>query len=72
MGDVEVGKCEVCGEVNKSLDRKYYHYIIDCDCCGGNTHFHSIKHCKDCEPKEPTYVKCSFKADKLIKPEEEV
>lgn len=51
MGDIEINYCDICHKQTQ-IQRKYYHYDIDCECCGGN-HFEIIKHCKNCKPKPP-------------------
>ena len=58
MGEIEKGTCEVCGKTNVQLQRKYYHYDINCECCGcklegENVHFEICKYCNDCEPRPP-------------------
>lgn len=59
IGGIEFGKCPVCGE-EKPLNRKYFNYKLDCDCCGGSAkdyHFEIAWHCNDCEPIEPATIK---------------
>lgn len=46
-GEIEVGRCDICGEV-KPLRRKYYHYDIKCD-CHSPKHFEIVMHWLDCE-----------------------
>ena len=58
-GDIEVGKCDVCGK-EAQLDREYYHYDIKCE-CHGPQHFEIVRHCKDCTPKPPEKTKVSLK-----------
>lgn len=58
-GNIEVGKCEVCGKENVQLTRTYFNYNLKCECHSPN-HFEKISHCKDCEPIEPTYTKVSL------------
>lgn len=65
MGDVEFGKCGVCKE-DKPLQRKYYRYNIDCECCG-NEHFEYVAHCKDCTPVEPVTTRVTIKTSTLKK-----
>jgi len=69
-GDIEVGKCEVCGKEGQ-LQRKYWNYDVKCDCHSPN-HFEMIRHCANCEPKEPISTKilnpkfvCTFNTDEL-------
>jgi hypothetical protein len=65
MGDVEFGKCEVCGN-ETTLRRTYFHYDIKCECCSP-CHFEFVKHCDDCTPKEPEVTKIIVKTDNLPK-----
>ena len=58
MGEMEFGKCQICGE-DKPLTRTYYHYDIKCECHSPN-HFEFVIHCKDCVPKEPRETKVVF------------
>ena len=62
-GDIEYGRCDVCG-INAFLERKYYCYDIKCECHSPN-HFEFVSHCKDCKPKEPERTKISFLTSKL-------
>lgn len=57
-GDIEYGRCEICGE-SASLTRKYYHYDIKCDCHHPN-HFELVRHCSKCTPKPPFQTKVTF------------
>ena len=50
-GDVEWGTCEYC-EKEGPLDRTYFRYDINCECCNNN-HFEIVWHCYTCEPKDP-------------------
>ena len=61
MCDSEFGKCDICGK-EAPLSRKYYHYDIDCECCHSiinskNHHFELVRHCKNCEPKPPKWIR---------------
>jgi len=68
-GEMEVGRCECCGRENVPLSRKYYHYNnIKCECHSPN-HFILIRHCNDCEPKEPIYTKVEYRTEDLHTPE---
>lgn len=49
---IEIDFCDFCHE-KKQVERKYYYYPFDCECCGGQYHFQYVRHCKDCEPKPP-------------------
>ena len=53
-GEIEVGYCDICRKKTQ-VQRKYYHYDIDCECCGGN-HFEIVRYCKDCKPHPPKYI----------------
>ena len=52
MSDIEMDYCDVCHQY-KQVQRKYYHYPLNCECCGGQYHFEIVKYCNDCEPKPP-------------------
>ena len=58
--EVEMGYCDTCHKYNQ-VQRKYYHYPIDCECCGGTTHFEIVKHCKDCIPHPPEWIRAQVK-----------
>ncbi len=62
MGNIEHGKCNVCGK-EATLQRKSYYYNIECECCGGIHHFETIKYCSNCSPKEPKQIRVILKAD---------
>lgn len=53
MNAIELGTCDICSLNAVSLQRKYYHYNIDCECCNGDTHFEIVRYCKNCTPKPP-------------------
>lgn len=60
MGDIEFGKCDICGR-ETALERTYFYYPIHCECCGckvngQDCHFEMIRHCKDCIPAVPTEI----------------
>ena len=58
-GLVEVSKCDICGNEGP-VQRKYYHYKIKCECCssgGKPQHFEIVRHCSNCTPKPPKYIK---------------
>lgn len=54
MGEIEFGKCDICGKETE-LERTYFYYPIHCECCGNKDkdgqkqHFELVHHCKDCE-----------------------
>lgn len=53
----ETGRCDVCGELGILL-RKYYHYDVECDCCGGDDHFEIVRyHQNNCKPCPPENVR---------------
>lgn len=60
MGDIEIDYCDICHEKTQVM-RKYYNYNINCDCCGGQYHFEIVRHCKNCEPKPPKWIKAEVK-----------
>ena len=53
MGEIEFGKCDICGKETE-LERTYFYYPIHCECCGSKDkdgqkqHFELVHHCKDC------------------------
>ena len=51
MGEIEVGYCDICHK-QAQVQRKYYHYDVNCECCGNN-HFEIVKYCENCKPKPP-------------------
>ena len=53
--DIEMGYCDICHKY-KQLQRKYYNYNINCECCGGQYHFEIVKYCEDCTPKPPKRI----------------
>lgn len=59
MCAIEWGKCEICGKETQ-LERTYFHYPIDCTCCGGD-HFVIVRHCAECIPKTPNNITLSLK-----------
>lgn len=63
MGEIEFGKCEICGK-EKQLRRTYYHYAIRCQCHSPN-HFELVRHCNDCEPKPPGETKVTYLTEEL-------
>ena len=66
-GECRVGKCEVCGKENVTLNRKYFHYDFPCT-CHGPSHFILIDHCDECEPKEPRETWICVKTEDLKDP----
>jgi hypothetical protein len=62
-GEVEYGKCEVCGK-EAILQRTTFRYPIKCE-CHSPYHFEMFSHCKDCIPKEPVETKVLLSTDKL-------
>ena len=56
MGDIEVDYCDICHQY-KQVQRKYYHYPFNCECCGGQYHFEVIKYCNNCRPKPPEWIR---------------
>ena len=55
MGDIEIGYCDICHNKTQ-VTRQYYHYDINCECCGGPHHFEIVKYCKECKPRPPKYI----------------
>lgn len=62
-GDIEWGKCDVCGK-ECSLERTYFYYNIKCECCGNRHgyHFEIVRHCSDCPAPMPTHIHPFIKA----------
>ena len=56
MSDIEIDYCDICHEKTQ-INRKYYHYPINCECCGGTTHFEIVRYCNNCTPKPPHWIK---------------
>ena len=59
MSDIEIDYCDVCHKKTQ-VQRQYYYYDIDCECCGGN-HFQIIRYCKDCKPEPPLWISAQVK-----------
>lgn len=61
-GDIEFGTCDVCHQ-DKNLNRKYYRYNIQCDCCNSkkDNHFEIVRHCNTCVPAPPINVLVNMK-----------
>lgn len=55
--DQEFGKCEICGK-KSILNRKYYYYNINCECCASSEkkHFEIVRYCDNCNPKPPQKI----------------
>lgn len=71
MAEIEMGRCEFCGRNGVSLNRKYYYYNVDCECCGAKhngkkVHFEIRYHCSDCEPKPPREIKVVMEGRKYL------
>ena len=49
MGELEIGRCDLCGRDSVVLNRKYFRYDIPCAC-------HSPSHFENCTPREPTEI----------------
>lgn len=49
--DIEIGYCDICHQKTQ-IQRQYYYYDIDCECCGGK-HFEIIRYCSNCMPHPP-------------------
>lgn len=64
MGDIEVGKCEVCGKEEVQLHRTYINFPnIKCEC--HNSHFELIRHCIECKPVVPKETTLIVSVDML-------
>lgn len=60
MGDIEYGKCDICG-AEGPIERTYFYYPVHCSCCGckingQNCHFEIVCHCEDCIPSVPVKI----------------
>lgn len=64
-GSAEYGRCKFCRR-SAILQRKYYYYDIDCECCNGK-HFEFVRYCKHCTPVEPEEIKVTLKTKNLKK-----
>lgn len=60
------GKCQVCGKEGP-LTRTSFRYPIKCE-CHNKSHFYSVDHHRDCEPKEPPYQNINLKTEDLQNP----
>lgn len=65
-GDIEFGKCEICGK-DATLQRTYFVYAIACECCGckrngSDCHFELVVHCSKCVPHIPKIIHPLIKA----------
>ena len=45
----EHGECNFCGELGL-IQRTYYYYDVDCECCSGDKHFEIVWNCHQCIP----------------------
>ena len=59
MPDIEMGKCEMCGELNQ-IHRTYYNYDIKCECHSPN-HFVLVRHCRSCKPEPQEKIVVTIK-----------
>ena len=64
-GEIENGRCDMCGQVT-TVRRKYYHYDVECE-CHSPKHFEIVRHCIKCTPYEPAYTKIHIKTTELKK-----
>ena len=60
MGEIEFGKCDICGK-ESPLSRTYFIYDIHCDCCGckedgRDMHSELVRYCKNCVPDIPQTI----------------
>jgi len=62
-GEVELGRCSICGK-DRPVSRKYYYYDIKCECCNGkdDDHFEIVWHCNLCKPVPPEIVSLVIKS----------
>lgn len=59
-GDQELTRCSICGH-KSVVERKYYYYDINCECCNGKHHFEIVRYCSKCKPEPPLKVIASVK-----------
>ena len=57
--DIEKDYCDICHKYT-TVSRRYYHYKLDCECCGGE-HFEIVKYCKRCRPRPPHRISAIVK-----------
>lgn len=60
MGEIEFGKCDICGK-EAPLSRTYFIYDIHCECCGckedgRDMHSELVRHCENCVPDIPQSI----------------
>lgn len=60
MSEIEISYCDICHEKTQ-VERRYYHYPISCECCGGTIHFEIVKYCNKCKPVPPKWIKVEMK-----------
>ena len=64
-GEIELGKCGICGK-EKQLTRTYFRYPnMKCE-CHSPCHFDLIIHCRDCVPVRPRETKVLLRTDLLL------
>jgi hypothetical protein len=51
-GESEWGTCEYCGNEG-GVNRAYFRYDVNCECCGNDHHFEIVWHCGKCDAKDP-------------------
>lgn len=64
MGELEIGRCDLCGRDYITLHRKYFRYDIPC-ACHSQSHFVLIRHCVNCTPREPAEIIVRFSRDQI-------
>ena len=64
MGELEIGRCDLCGRDSVVLHRKYFRYDIPCE-CHSPSHFVLIRHCVNCTPREPAEIIVRFSRDQI-------
>ena len=65
MGEMEIGRCEICGEESVPLNRIYYRFPnIKC-ACHSPCHFILIRYCDKCTPHPPRETKVTFSYKQL-------
>lgn len=66
MGDIEYGRCDVCG-TDGNVTRTYFFFPIACECCGP-THFVMKRHCLGCTPSMPLTLDVRISAKRALDP----
>ena len=57
MDSSEFGTCDMCKKED-SINREYYYYEFECDCCNKkqDPHFEIVRYCNNCVPRPPRVI----------------